>query len=123
MSSYYYNNESSFYKPFHISSQYSGAGVMGGGGYGSSGEGEVASQIRQQIEVLKGKVAETGVELDRCRQEQEAFSVEYYTLRESHVKYENMEQQVNKSCCCNLSNLILVLTVHAKMHSLNRIAD
>ena len=57
-------------------------------------EGELASQIRQQIEILKGRVSETGVELDRCRQEQEAFSMEYYSFREMAQKCESMQQQV-----------------------------
>ena len=59
-------------------------------------EGELASQIRQQIEILKGRVSETGVELDRCRQEQEAFSMEYYSFREMAQKCESMQQQLGE---------------------------
>ena len=75
--------------------KYSASSNLAGSGSGfASAEGEVASQIRQQIENLKGRVSETGVELDRCRQEQEGFSVEYYTFRESQTKFESMQQQV-----------------------------
>lgn len=52
----------------------------------------MASHIRQQIAVLKQKVHETGLELDRCRQEQEAFSVEYYTFRERNIQFESFVQ-------------------------------
>ena len=63
-------------------------------GSGSFSDGELVMEIRQQIEQLKAKVAETGAELDRCKQEQEAFSVEYYTFRDNNAKFENMQQQV-----------------------------
>ena len=43
---------------------------------------------------LKVKVSETGAELDRIRQEQEAFSMEYYSFREMSGKFESMKQQV-----------------------------
>ena len=59
----------------------------------SSGDGDMATHIRQQIAILKQKVQGTGVELDRCRQEQEAFSVEYYTFRERNVQFESFVQQ------------------------------
>ena len=76
--------------------KYSASSSLAGTGSGfASAEGEVASQIRQQIENLKGRVSETGMELDRCKQEQEGFSVEYYTFRESQTKVESMQQQVH----------------------------
>ncbi len=62
---------------------------VGGEGHNN----ELAAQIRQQIEILKGKVSETGMELDRCRQEQEAFSMEYYTFKENTAKLESMVAQ------------------------------
>lgn len=66
-----------------------------GTGFGpGDGGGELSNQIRQQIEILKGKVTETGLELDRCRQEQEAFSMEYYTFKENNAKFESMQAQV-----------------------------
>jgi len=80
-----------------IVSQYSASSSLAGTGSGfASAEGEVASQIRQQIENLKGRVSETGMELDRCKQEQEGFSVEYYTFRESQTKVESMQQQLGE---------------------------
>ena len=57
-------------------------------------EGDIASQIRQHLSNLKVKVSETGAELDRIRQEQEAFSMEYYSFREMSGKFESMKQQV-----------------------------
>lgn len=57
-------------------------------------EVDLAAQIRQEIELLKSKVAETGSVLDKCRQEQEAFSMEYYTYKENNAKFESMKQQV-----------------------------
>ncbi len=33
------------------------------------------------------------MDLDRCRQEQEAFSVEYYTFKERNIQFENFVQQ------------------------------
>lgn len=59
----------------------------------ATGEGDMAAHIRQQIHVLKQKVQETGLDLDRCRQEQEAFSVEYYTFRERNIQFESFVQQ------------------------------
>ena len=52
----------------------------------------MGAHIRQQIPILKQKIQETGIELDRCRQEQEAFSVEYYTFRERKVQFESFVQ-------------------------------
>ena len=59
----------------------------------SCAEGDVAAHIRQQIAVLKQKVQETGQEMDVCKQEQEAFSVEYYTFRERNVQFESFVAQ------------------------------
>jgi len=59
-------------------------------------EGDIASQIRQHLSNLKVKVSETGAELDRIRQEQEAFSMEYYSFREMSGKFENMKQQLGE---------------------------
>jgi len=82
-----------------IVSQYSSGGSMDSGfaNLGSRGEGgssELASQIRQQIEVLKGKIHETSVELDRCKQEQEVFSGDYFLFRENKAKFDSMQQQL-----------------------------
>jgi len=51
------------------------------GGSGGGGEAEMAAHLRQRIAELKQRVLDTGVDLDRCKQDQEAFSVEYYTFR------------------------------------------
>ena len=64
-------------------------------GFSSTGEGKLASQIRQQIEMLNGKISETSVELDRCKQDQENFKLEYYKFRESNAKFETMMGQVS----------------------------
>ena len=53
----------------------------------------MAAHIRQQIAVLKQKVQETGQEMDVCKQEQETFSVEYYTFRERNVQFESFVAQ------------------------------
>ena len=53
------------------------------------GDPQVGSQIREQITALKQRVQETGADLDKCRQEQEAFSVEYYTFKERDVQLSN----------------------------------
>jgi hypothetical protein len=92
MSAYNY-----LYKPYLPQFTDSGNMVAAGGAtYGSTVDDvELATQIRHQIELNKAKVSETGTELDRCRHEQEAFSVEYYTFRENNVKYESMQQQVS----------------------------
>ena len=82
-------------------------------GSGSFGDCELAMEIRQQIEQLKAKVGETGIELDRCRQEQEAFSVEYYTFRDNTAKFENMQQQVKYSICLIIpNNFMMSLFLH-----------
>jgi len=76
-----------------IVSQFSGGGNMANNATFGTAAADIGSQIRQTLENLKGKVSETGVELDRCRQEQEAFSVEYYTFKETNHKYEILLQQ------------------------------
>ena len=55
---------------------------------GSGLDSDVATEIRQQIAMLKQRVNAAGGELDRCRQEQEAFSVEYNTFKERNVQFE-----------------------------------
>ncbi len=56
-------------------------------------DGDLAAHVRQQIAVLKQKVQETGQHMDQCKQEQEAFSVEYYTFRERNVQFESFVAQ------------------------------
>ena len=56
-------------------------------------ESEIASKIRQQLVLLKQKVGETGTELDKCRTEQEQFSVEYYSCRENSNRLQALQQQ------------------------------
>lgn len=55
-------------------------------------DADIAAQIKQQIGVLKQRIQGTGTELDRCRHEQEAFSMEYYHLQEKNVQYESLLQ-------------------------------
>lgn len=83
------NNIMNFY-------QFSGSQInMSGSGFGSPVGGDIGAQIRQTIEKLKNNVTETNSELDRCKQDQEAFSVEYYSFREQNQRYEAMLQQVH----------------------------
>jgi signal transducer and activator of transcription 5B len=56
-------------------------------------ESEIASKIRQQLVLLKQKVGETGAELDKCKTEQEQFSVEYYACRENSSRLTALQQQ------------------------------
>ena len=56
-------------------------------------ESEVASKIRQQLVSLKQKAGETGAELDKCKTEQEQFSVEYYACRENSSRLQALQQQ------------------------------
>ena len=51
-------------------------------------------QIKEQIKVLRTKYSETVMELDRCKQEQEAFSVNYHTFMEKSAKQEQISKQV-----------------------------
>ena len=76
--------------------QFSGSQInmSSGSGFGSPVGGDIGAQIRQTIEKLKNNVTETNGELDRCKQDQEAFSVEYYSFREQNQRYEAMLQQV-----------------------------
>jgi len=78
-----------------IVSQFSGSQInmSSGSGFGSPVGGDIGAQIRQTIEKLKNNVTETNGELDRCKQDQEAFSVEYYSFREQNQRYEAMLQQ------------------------------
>ena len=63
------------------------------GATASSAESEIAVKIRQQLAVLKQKVTETATELDKCRTEQEQFSVEYYSCRENSNRLQALQQQ------------------------------
>lgn len=93
-----------FYEQYSMPPNPSGGGGAAGSASASggatfanpadNGEVDLAAQIRSEIELLKGKVTETGTVLDRCRQEQEAFSMEYYTYKENNAKFESMKQQV-----------------------------
>ena len=56
-------------------------------------DNEVANEIRQQLALLKQKIGETGGELDRCKSEEEQYSVEYYACREHSSRYTNLQQQ------------------------------
>ena len=56
-------------------------------------ESEIASKIRQQLVLLKQKVGETGAELDKCKTEQEQFSVDYYSCRENSNRLQALQQQ------------------------------
>ena len=96
----------SFYSPAHyfFTSQYVGAssGASSAGNFssqsasssaGESGE-SMDVQIKQQIKFLRSQYNETLMELDRCKQEQEAFSVTYHTFMENKNKIEQMAKQV-----------------------------
>merc|ERR1712062_628533 len=63
-----------------------GAAVVGA-------ESEVGIKIKQQLVLLKQKVGETGAELDKCKSEQEQFSVEYYACRENSNRLQALQQQ------------------------------
>merc|ERR1712012_241582 len=63
------------------------------GAFVAGTDNEVANKIRQQLALLKQKIGETGGELDRCKSEQEQFSVEYYACREHSSRYTNLRQQ------------------------------
>ena len=56
-------------------------------------ESEVGIKIKQQLVLLKQKVGETGAELDKCKSEQEQFSVEYYACRENSNRLQALQQQ------------------------------
>ena len=62
-------------------------------GIGAAADSEIATKIRQQLTLLKQKVGETGAELDKCRTEQEQFSVEYYSCRENSNRLQALQQQ------------------------------
>jgi len=65
----------------------------GPGAAGPSVDSEMSTHLRQKIAELKQRTLETGAELDRCKQDQEAFSVEYYTFRERNLQFETFVQQ------------------------------
>merc|ERR1719210_1053565 len=54
---------------------------------------EEANKIRQQLAIMKQKIGETGGELDRCKNELEQFSVEYYDWRVNSSRLTNLQQQ------------------------------
>ena len=56
-------------------------------------DSEIGQKIRQQLVLLKQKVGETGTELDKCKTEQEQFSVEYYACRENSSRLQALQQQ------------------------------
>jgi len=56
-------------------------------------EQSLEQQIRQKLSVLKQRVAETGLELERCKHEQEAVTMEIYTFKENDAKYEQLKLQ------------------------------
>ena len=53
----------------------------------------MGAQIRSELGVLKQRVTETGLELERCRNNQEAFSVEYHMLREQIAGFNTFVEQ------------------------------
>jgi len=86
-----------------IVSQYVGAtAASGGGSFSASGGSQASSsggesvdmQIKQQIKFLQSQYNETSMELDRCKQEQEAFSVTYHTFLENEAKQKQMAIQL-----------------------------
>ena len=68
-----------------------------------SPDADIGTQIRQKIEQLKASVTETSQELDRCKQEQEAFTIEYRSFQEQIRRYEAKVQQVGKLRMCGIS--------------------
>ena len=96
----------SVYSPhYFFPSQYVGAtAASGGGSFSASGGSQASSsggesvdmQIKQQIKFLQSQYNETSMELDRCKQEQEAFSVTYHTFLENEAKQKQMAIQVRK---------------------------
>ena len=61
----------------------------------ASGGEPVDVQIKQRIKFLRSKCSETGMELDRCKQEQETFSVNHHTYVEKTAKQDQMSKQVH----------------------------
>merc|ERR1712018_394743 len=76
-----------------IVSQFSGGAGMANQSFGSP-DADIGTQIRQKIEQLKASVTETSQELDRCKQEQEAFTIEYRSFQEQIRRYEAKVQQL-----------------------------
>jgi len=66
--------------------------VAGGAPVGALDQ-SMGSQIRHQLSILQTKVNDTGIELDRCRQEQEAVTVEFYSFKEMEAKFDAMRTQ------------------------------
>lgn len=83
-----------------IVSQYVGATASGFSSSGPASASSVAGgesvdmQIKQQIKFLQSQHTETSMELDRCKQEQEAFSVTYHNFIENEAKQSQMAKQL-----------------------------
>ena len=78
------------------------SGAMSRGNFTSSSAttGESMNmQMKEQIKVLRTKYSETQMELDRCKQEQETFSVNYHTFMEKSAKQEQISKQVKIALC------------------------
>ena len=58
-----------------------------------TGEGDMGEEIRSQLTILKQRVTETGLELERCRQVHEAFTADYFTAKEQAYSFNNFVQQ------------------------------
>lgn len=56
-------------------------------------EQSLEQQIRQKLSLLKQRVAETGSELERCKHEQEAVTMEIYSFKETNAKYDQIKLQ------------------------------
>jgi len=56
-------------------------------------ESENAAKIRQQITILKQKIGDTAAALGNYRTEQERFSVEFYSVKETTNKLQALQQQ------------------------------
>ena len=57
-------------------------------------EGDIVYQIQQRILKIKENLCETGKALDECREGQEKFFTNYYSLKEIMEKLESTKQQV-----------------------------
>ena len=87
---------------YDFCNQFSGGAGMANQSFGSP-DADIGTQIRQKIEQLKASVTETSQELDRCKQEQEAFTIEYRSFQEQIRRYEAKVQQVGKRRMCGIS--------------------
>lgn len=54
---------------------------------------DVGAPIRQRIAYLRQKVQETGEDLNRCKQELEAFSLEFYNCKQNQSRHEALLKQ------------------------------